>query len=326
MADRSEPAAEIDLYDVVTWSPRTWLDRLSVRIYGLLALIARGVVITAALAIVLAQFALSGLAASINPTIGVFVVLSVLPALAIAVYVWRVDVSTREPLYLLVATFVLGFLLAGFAAVLNSFAQRLFVGIPVVGMALFFYLIVAPVEETVKWLAVRLYAYRSDQFHAVLDGAVYGAVAGLGFATIENTIYIGQQYVSALQSAAVGPAALEAALGTALVRSFAGPGHVLYSAFAGYYLGLARFNRENAGPIVVKGLLIAAFIHATYNTLVGVVPIVVHGLYPWVSIPVAFIGFVVVYDGLVGFALYRKIRRYRAAFAATDGRLEDRAG
>ena len=88
---------------------------------------------------------------------------------------------------------------------------------------------------------------------------------------------------------------------------------------------LARFNRENAGPIVVKGLLIAAFIHATYNTLVGIVPMVVHGLYPWVSIPAAFIGFVVVYDGFVGLALYRKIRRYRVAFAAADGRLEDRA-
>ena len=38
MADRSESAGEIDLYDVVTWSPRTWVDRVSVRIYGLLAL------------------------------------------------------------------------------------------------------------------------------------------------------------------------------------------------------------------------------------------------------------------------------------------------
>ncbi|TQR22379.1 hypothetical protein C9J85_12075 [Haloferax sp. wsp5] len=137
--------------------------------------------------------------------------------------------------------------------------------VPFLGQVFFFFLIVGPVEETVKLLAVRLYAYSHDSFNAVIDGAVYGAMAGLGFATIENALYI-------TRNARVGfrRRRIIAAGGTiTAVRALAGPGHVIYSAIAGYYLGLAKFNKENAGPIVIKGLILAALVHATYNSTVG---------------------------------------------------------
>jgi RsiW-degrading membrane proteinase PrsW (M82 family) len=303
-----------DLYDIATWENRTWLDRTSSRVYRGVTASARVVVVLLALAILATQFYLSGLAAVKNPVIGTFVLLSVVPAFALAAYIWYADVTTSEPLALLVGTFLLGVLFAGFAAILNTLASAVTL-VPVVGMALFFYLVVAPIEETVKWLAVRLYAFRSDRFDAVIDGAVYGAMAGLGFATIENAIYITQgiESVSGLESQTV-----TAAGQTAAVRLLAGPGHVIYSAFAGYYLGLAKFNRENAGPIVVKGLLIASFIHATYNTLVTYLPDILALTDAAVSPGVAFLGFILVYDGVFGYVLYRKIARYRNAYKQTD--------
>ncbi|PSQ18418.1 PrsW family intramembrane metalloprotease, partial [Halobacteriales archaeon QS_7_69_60] len=174
----------------------------------------------------------------------------------------------------------------------------------------------------VKMLAVRLYAYRDDRFDSVVDGAVYGAVAGLGFATIENVLYITQnlQGSGALITAATidvvaqfSETVDEGSQITA-VRSLAGPGHVIYSAFAGYYLGLAKFNRENAVPIIIKGIIIAAFIHATYNTLAGIVPGLVGLVVPGVPALVVFFGFVVVYAGLFFAILYRKLQRYRRAY------------
>lgn len=305
-----------DLYDIATWEPRSRLDRLAVGVYVTLVRMVRAVVVLVAIAILVAQFALTGLAAVTNPAVGAFTLLSILPALAVVLYVRRASTSMHEPLRGLVGTFLLGVLFAGFAAILNTLAGQGFAGIPLVGMVLFFYLIVGPVEETVKLLAVRLFAFRSESFDTVVDGAIYGAVAGLGFATIENALFIGQEYVSAMEGT-VGEPVLTATVGTAAVRTFAGPGHVIYSGIAGYYLGLAKFNREHAGPIVVKGILLAAFIHATYNTLVGVVPRLVTILYPQVPAPAAFIGFVVVFDGLAGFVLYRKIARYRAAWSAS---------
>jgi RsiW-degrading membrane proteinase PrsW (M82 family) len=302
-----------DLYEVASWDPRSSLDRFSVLLHGWLLRAARAVVVLVAILILIAEFALTGLAAVADPSVGVFILLSVVPAFAIAAYFWGADVTMREPLGTLLVTFLLGVLLAGFAAVLNSVASPLFEAIPLVGLALFFYLVVAPIEETVKWLAVRLYAFRTPEFSAVVDGAVYGAVAGLGFATIENTLYIGQEYLAAIES---GGGVFRETLQIAAVRTFAGPGHVIYSGFAGYYLGLAKYNRENAGPIVVKGLVIAALIHATYNTLVGIVPTLLSAL-TGVGWPVAFIGFILVYDGVFGYLLYRKVVRYRQAYDET---------
>lgn len=317
MTDRRDPVEQgsdgtRDLYDVSTWEQRTWLDGLAVSVYRLIVTTARVFIVLLALLILLSQLALIAVATTSQPFVGVFSLLSVVPALAIAAYIWYTDVTLNEPLVLLVFTFLLGVLFAGFAALINSLAQGFFEAIPLVGMALFFYLIVAPIEETVKWLAVRLGAYNSSKFDAVIDGAVYGAMAGLGFATIENALYISQQYVNASQQ---GLQVLDATAGTAALRTFAGPGHVIYSAFAGYYLGLAKFNRENRGPIIIKGLLIAAFIHATYNTLVTYLPAVVQFTpAAGTPYPIVFIAFVFIYDGIFGYFLYRKLSRYRAAY------------
>jgi len=304
-----------DLYDVASWEPRTRFDRVSVRLYRLLVRAARALVVLVAVAILAAELALTGLATIGDPVVGLFILLSVVPASGIAAYLWQADVTMREPLGTMLVTFLLGVLFAGFAAVLNSAADPLFSAIPYVGLVLFFYLVVAPVEETVKWLAVRLYAFGQPDFDAVIDGAVYGAVAGLGFATIENALYIGGEYLEATQA---DEGVFAATFSTAAVRTFAGPGHVIYSAFAGYYLGLAKYNRDRAGPIVVKGLLIATLVHGTYNALVGIVPGLVDDV-TGIGLPAAFIGFVVAYDGVLVYVLYRKIARYRTAYRETNG-------
>jgi len=302
-----------DLQEVATWEPRSTLDRISTVVYGAVLAGGRAAVIGLALLIVAGQFALTAVATMEDPIVAVYIALSVVPALFLAVLLWRMDVVQYEPIQTLSTTFLLGVVLAGFAAVVNSTFRGLFVGLGAVGLVLYFFLIVGPIEEVVKLLAVRLHAYRTDHFDAVIDGAIYGAVAGLGFAAIENMLYITEGYLQAAEAS--GPF-LRSTVPTVAFRSFAGPGHVIYSAFAGYYLGLAKFNPEHRGPIIVKGLLIAAAIHATYNTLVsnlelmaGFVPFL-QGLPP----AIAFVVFVVIYDGFFFALLYAKVARYRRTF------------
>jgi RsiW-degrading membrane proteinase PrsW (M82 family) len=320
-------AEEEDLYDITSWEPRTALDRLAVRTHRGVVRTGRRFVVALGVLIFLVILAFGGAGGIIlqDPFILGLAVLSIIPAALLVLYIYRTDIVTREPPSLLVATFVLAVLFAGFAAVVNSalgFVQLF----PVVGFALFFYLVVGPVEESVKLLAVWLYPYRDRRFDSVIDGAVYGAIAGLGFATIENVLYISQNLqtpTSVLLQTRIGfidgfASTLEAGGQITAVRGLAGPGHVVYSAFAGYYLGLAKFNRENAGPIVVKGLLIAAFIHATYNTLVGIVPGIASLLVPGVSTIVLFFGFVLIYQGVFFYILYRKLKRYEAAHERSE--------
>jgi RsiW-degrading membrane proteinase PrsW (M82 family) len=300
-----------DLYEVATWERRSALDAAASAIYRGIVLVLRLVVVLVAAAVLVALLGLAGFASINDPVFGVFVFLSIVPALVLVAYVWHLDPTTKEKVGPMVATFLLGILLASFAAVGNSLLQPFFQAIPVVGTIVFFYLVVAPIEETVKLLAVRLWAYEHAGFDAVVDGAVYGAIAGLGFATIENVLYIGRQYLAA---EAAGAGVIGRSVGTTVLRSLAGPGHVIYSAIAGYYLGLAKFNPRDAGPLVVKGLVIAALIHGTYNTLVGIVPALFDPAL------LAFLGFVIVYDGIFFYFLYRKLRRYRSVYESVGGR------
>lgn len=299
-----------DLYDISTWTPRSVIDRFASGLYTGIYYGLHWIVLFAALAITLSLLATPAFLVADEPLLGAFFALSIVPALVLAGYIWYTDVTTSEPLGLLVATFILAVLFATFAAVINSLSSGAFRAIPLVGGALFFYLVVGPVEETMKLLAVRVLAYRSVSFDAVIDGAVYGAVAGLGFATIENAIYISRFLTD------VDTGLFTAATGIATIRALAGPGHVIYSAIAGYYLGLAKFNPDYSGPIVVKGLLIASLIHGTYNATVQWVPWAVAGFYQPLSAEVAFVTYVVLFDLVVALYLYRKISRYRKTYRA----------
>jgi RsiW-degrading membrane proteinase PrsW (M82 family) len=320
-----------DLYDIASWEPRTALDNVAVGMHRGGLWIARWTLVILGFGIFLGILSLGAGAIILdNPFVLGLALLSILPAGLLAVYVYLTDVTSREPSTLIAATFILAILFAGFAGVVNNSLGGLKTA-GLIGLVLYYYLIVGPGEEFVKLLAVRLYAYRDDRFDSVVDGAVYGAVAGLGFATIENLLYITQnlQGTGAVMTAlAVDVVAqvtetVESGDQITALRSLAGPGHVIYSAFAGYYLGLAKFNREDAVPIILKGLLIAAFIHATYNLLVGIVPPLVGVLVPGVPDLVVFFGFVLIYIGLFFGILYRKLERYRSHYHAVQETVEN---
>ncbi|WP_255197201.1 PrsW family intramembrane metalloprotease [Halorarius litoreus] len=306
--------SEEETYEVTGWTPRTRLDRAAVGLHGLLRRGGGALLVLVAVALLAGQLGIIGFAMLQEPTLGALTLLSIVPAVVLVGAIWYENETMREPWSVLAATFLLAVVFAAFAAVVNSAAGPVIKGlVPVVGTALYFFVVVAPVEETVKWLATRVYAFNTDSFDAVIDGAVYGAVAGLGFATIENALYITQAAIQ--QGTIASSAAVEQALGAATTRSFVGPGHVVWSAIAGYYLGLAKFADENAGPIVVKGLLVAALAHATYNTLVNYLPALGIELSGGL-----FFLFVVAYDGVFAYYLYRKLSKYRDAYDATvDG-------
>jgi RsiW-degrading membrane proteinase PrsW (M82 family) len=307
---KSRFAGEYDLYDLATWEARSGLDRFAVSVADSLRTIRSRLLITTALVLFLGQIALAGVLVIDQPVLGVLAALSVVPALFVALTLWYWDPTTREPVELIAITFLLSMLFASFAATVNTLVRPGFTVFGGAGVILFYFLVVGPIEEMVKWLAIRVRAYNSDAFRTVLDGVVYGAIAGLGFAAIENFIYV---VGASVESAQVGGAGgVGSATLTAAARAFVGPGHVVFSAWAGFYLGLAKFNPDNWAPIVVKGLLIAAFIHALYNSLVGVVPAVLAA----VGIPpgLAFIGFVLGYQSFWFGLLYRKVLAYRAYY------------
>jgi protease PrsW len=118
------------------------------------------------------------------------------------------------------------------------------------------FFLIGPIEEGFKLLAVWFAIYRSPEFREPIDGIFYGATAALGFASIENAIYLGQMGPDVLVSRVL----------------FATPAHVLFSSMWGHSLGLARFKREGELLVVLRGFLMASFMHGLYNFLVAVDP------------------------------------------------------
>lgn len=113
------------------------------------------------------------------------------------------------------------------------------------------FLIVAPVEEILKYLAVRRWIYRSLEFNEIMDGIVYTVSASLGFAALENILYV-----------------LPLGLSTGIVRAFlAVPGHACFGALMGYYIGKAKFNPAKKGLYIFRGIIYAILCHGLYDFL-----------------------------------------------------------
>ena len=120
------------------------------------------------------------------------------------------------------------------------------------------------VEEISKGFALLLlYAFFRRHFDSVLDGIVYGALIGLGFAVVENWMY----YVNTGTVAGV--------LALTLIRGVvtsAGT-HMCFTALAGAGVGLFRVLRVGVVRWLVPPafLALAMFVHFAWNTLAGVI-------------------------------------------------------
>lgn len=124
---------------------------------------------------------------------------------------------------------------------------------------LVFFVFIALVEEYCKYLAVRLGMLNNKVFDEPTDAMIYLIVSGLGFAALENILALFHftDWSSIVTSQAFQIAGLRFLSSTLL--------HVLVSAVVGYHLARSHFFKEKNA--VVKGLIIAAFIHGSYNLL-----------------------------------------------------------
>ena len=114
------------------------------------------------------------------------------------------------------------------------------------------FVIAAAVEELLKISVIYWLVWRRPEFDERMDGIVYGARAGLGFALVENVLYLLRQPT------------MDDAIRTGLLRAvLAVPGHAMWSAFIGYAAARARFDRKGLG--FVGGYLLAVAAHGGYD-------------------------------------------------------------
>lgn len=106
-------------------------------------------------------------------------------------------------------------------------------------------------EEIAKFIMLWLLLRKNPYFDEKMDGIVYAVCVSLGFAALENIMYLFSNE--------------EAYLSVGIARAiFAVPGHFCFGILMGYYYSLAKFYTKT--PTKNKALILVA-------------PIIVHGLY-----------------------------------------------
>ncbi|MFW6288797.1 MAG: PrsW family intramembrane metalloprotease [Spirochaetota bacterium] len=174
--------------------------------------------------------------------------LALAPSLLLLWWAYRRDSIKKESIRLLLLTFSLGLLAVVPALVLGILVdpfRDFFRGYARIVFQAF--VVAALVEEAVKFVLLDGLIRRQPEFDEVTDGIVYGMAVSLGFAFLENVLYVG------------GPSHV------LLLRAVtAVPLHAGCGALVGYYVGRAAFDARARS---VGGLLLAIAVHGVYNVL-----------------------------------------------------------
>ena len=187
---------------------------------------------------------------------------ALLPVVLILRYVYLLDKNEREPLGFVLKIVVLGAVFSIPCAAVERFMMSLIASVydpatidyawmeNTVGVAL--------VEEFSKWLVLMLFVWKNKNFDYRYDGVVYAVSASLGFAALENILYV----ISYGTGVSIGRAI------------FAIPGHATFGVFMGYWLSRAKTFWLDGKIIRMRicklfSLAIPMLIHGAYDFLLS---------------------------------------------------------
>lgn len=185
--------------------------------------------------------------------------LAVFPVLILCFYIYKKD-NNKEPIPLLLKLFFLGFVMSIPIVIVEMMLSAYFPTDNVTDFIKLFVSVfvgVALVEEGGKWLIVKFIGYNNKEFDEIYDVIVYSVFVSLGFACIENILYVFQS-------------GLGIAIGRALLSI---PGHMCFGVLMGYFLSKAKINQVNNNKsLYTRNMLLSIFfpslIHAIYDTLI----------------------------------------------------------
>lgn len=179
--------------------------------------------------------------------------LATAPVLAVLIFIYFKDKYDREPLWMLLVTFAMGMFSVIPALLLETLANNIGMGISdsnVLKTLEFAVIGIGFSEEFSKYIFLVFFAFRSKHFNESFDGIVYAVMVSMGFAFVENLLYV-----------------MQGGLEVGLLRAVtAVPAHACFAIIMGYYVGKAKFVKGGTGFILLlAGLIAATIVHGLYD-------------------------------------------------------------
>ncbi|QAS54510.1 glutamic-type intramembrane protease PrsW [Halobacillus litoralis] len=173
------------------------------------------------------------------------------PAVAIMTFIYLSKRIELEPFPLIIRMFIIGvimvfpimFIQYAFE-VENIFQHPLLKSFFLVGL----------MEEFFKWFFIVFVAYRHSDFDHHYDGIIYAVAVSLGFATIENVIYLFYNGIEIAMLRAIFPVS----------------SHGLFGIIMGFYVGKAKFTTVKSKICMAFALFIPVALHTLYDYIITV--------------------------------------------------------
>ena len=177
-------------------------------------------------------------------------VLSLAPVLIIAGYIYFRDKYEKEPIKLLLFALLIGGLTVIPILFVEQFLDMFTESFPgLLSAAWNAFVVAAFSEELFKFIALYLLIWKSPEFNEKFDGIVYAVYISLGFAAVENVMYV-----------------MEGGLSVGIMRAItAVPAHAIFGITMGFYFGLAKFYEKERNAWKLKALAYPILLHGIYD-------------------------------------------------------------
>jgi len=199
-------------------------------------------------------------------------IIALAPVVIILVYVYIRDKYEKEPWGLLLKTFLAGAFITLPIIILEGGLSSIGQGLTGLWDAAYNAFVVAAFsEELFKFLVIYFLIRRSPHFNERFDGIVYAVFVSLGFAAVENVLYV-----------------ISGGLNAGLMRAFtAVPAHAFFGVVMGFYFGKHRFINKSKylylaliWPILLHGAYDFILMSQKYYLLVFFIPFLI---YLWIN-------------------------------------------
>lgn len=180
--------------------------------------------------------------------------LSILPVFLICLFIYLKD-KNRESLKLLLKLLLFGAIssipILIFELLIGSFFPSE-ESMDLITLFFYVFISIAFVEEVWKLIMVYLISFNHYEFDNLYDMIIYSVFVSMGFALVENILYVAQGGIS------VG-----------IMRSILSvPAHACFGVMMGYYLGIAKISLlNNNSNLYKKNLILCIFIPTILHTL-----------------------------------------------------------
>ncbi|GGJ85821.1 protease PrsW [Lentibacillus kapialis] len=176
---------------------------------------------------------------------------SIAPAFTLMAFFYLKDRFT-EPLSLMGKTFLFGALLVfpimfiQYAFSAENLNENIFIQS---------FFISGLLEEFFKWFVFMYIIFHHTDFDAHYDGIVYAVSISLGFATIENILYLFTNGIEYAFSRALFPVS----------------SHALFGVMMGYHFGKAKMGTTHKNRHIILALFVPFLLHGTYNYMLNII-------------------------------------------------------